>query len=287
LGLWRDILRVLGLTTDTRVHISAPGIDVIITGEPDQVRHLLSVVKHELERVAVRADRKKIGEGQVVRPTELDEMDSPYALPEAEEMVMPVRKEEITDEIQRKKEEIVKPGREERTPVDDETIDQPYTAMPARAEVRVTPVDPAARSVTAKRSPARDFGEGRPEAATLLPAKPFEERPSMSGAEDRSEPEHGTKIDSKPPLEPRPLPRDTEHTRFVRHNGRDEDTPPTPAEATEIAKNPSGPVIVPGSESNPFVTDGGPTLTPADSQNDLYGTDPEKKALRDSNPEVT
>jgi len=84
----------------------------VITGEPEQVRQLLSVVKHELERSAARRDlggrRKSIGAGKMVRPTDLDEMDSPYVLPEA--MVMPV--DEPTGELM-------------RTPVDEETVDDP------------------------------------------------------------------------------------------------------------------------------------------------------------------
>lgn len=128
---WRDILRALGLTNDARVHISAPKIDIVITGDPDQVRHLLGVVKHELERNAVRRElgaggrRKSMGSNQVVRPTELDEMDSPYVLPEA--TVRPV--DESTGELV-------------PTPVEDETIEEPKLRIPvipaARAEVRVT-----------------------------------------------------------------------------------------------------------------------------------------------------
>jgi hypothetical protein len=154
LGLWRDILRVLGFTSDARVQISAPGIDVVITGDPEQVRQLLSVVKHELERSAARRElegrRKSIGSSQVVRPTELDEMDSPYVLPEA--MVLPVE-ESTTGELV-------------RTPVDDETFDEEKPRIPAipaaRAEVRVTRAGDDAET-------AEVTFEPRPEAATLLP----------------------------------------------------------------------------------------------------------------------
>ena len=109
LGLWRDILRRLGFTNDARVHISAPGVDIMITGEPEQVRHLLGVVKYELERNLRWKDRdpraalpappekkrstKKTKVNQFVEPSELDEMDSPYAF--GKPLVMPV--EDDTD----------------------------------------------------------------------------------------------------------------------------------------------------------------------------------------------
>lgn len=94
MSFWRNILRVLGFSNDVRVQIRAPQIDVVITGDPERVRGLLSVVQSELERQSrvlepraqVRAaapsrPRRGKNESQVVRPTELDEMDSPYALP--------------------------------------------------------------------------------------------------------------------------------------------------------------------------------------------------------------
>jgi hypothetical protein len=154
LGLWRDILRVLGLTNDARVHISAPGIDVVITGDPEQVRSLLGVVKHELERSAARREitgrRKTSRSSQYVRPTELDEMDSPYVLPEA--MVVPV--EDTSAELM-------------RTPVDEETVDEPKRRLPtvpaARAEVRVTRAGDDAPTAEVN---ARAFQE---QAATLIP----------------------------------------------------------------------------------------------------------------------
>ena len=57
----------------------------------------MGVIRTELERKA-RRDRRlnKAASSQVVRPTELDEMDSPYALPEA--VVMPVPEEDRPDE---------------------------------------------------------------------------------------------------------------------------------------------------------------------------------------------
>ena len=99
MGLWQAILRLFGLTSDTRVQISAPGIDVVITGSPSQVRSLLAVVKNELEKGPRGHIRKRFDSSEVVRPTELDEMDSPYALPGA--ILAPVK----TDDRSRGKEE--------------------------------------------------------------------------------------------------------------------------------------------------------------------------------------
>jgi hypothetical protein len=102
----------LGLSEDARVRVRAPGIEVIITGDPDTVRSVLSAVKAEIGRSSNRRRgesviappgpapqaaapapavvqgrqggrrRKKGSVSQVVRPTDLDEMDSPYAIPE-------------------------------------------------------------------------------------------------------------------------------------------------------------------------------------------------------------
>lgn len=108
MGLWKDILRAFGLSDEVRVRIDAPGIDVVLTGDPHRVRALLSVVRQELEKnpemlkKPSRSRRRRArppgaaSPSQIVQPTELDEMDSPYALPEA--VVMPVRDEDVTDE---------------------------------------------------------------------------------------------------------------------------------------------------------------------------------------------
>lgn len=89
MSLWRAILRWFGLYREARVQITAPGIEVTLVGEPAQVRTLTGVIRTELERKA-RRDRRLNNKPQseVVLPTELDEMDSPYALPEA--VVLPV-----------------------------------------------------------------------------------------------------------------------------------------------------------------------------------------------------
>jgi hypothetical protein len=177
---------VLGLSGDARVHISAPGIDVVITGDPEQVRSLLGIVKYELERNArwkerrgpapqvapaiaapaappadaprrasTRARRPGGPRGsQMVLPTELDEMDSPYALPDA--LVMPV--EDTTGEHERET-----PGERaarDVTPREaDRYITEPATVVPERAaEPSVT-----GPSVYA----ASRGGDGRPPIARL------------------------------------------------------------------------------------------------------------------------
>lgn len=106
MGLWKNILRVFGLSDQVRVRIDAPGIDVVLTGDPHRVRALLSVVREELEKnpnmLSPKRGRRRrrqaqvASRSQIVQPTELDEMDSPYALPEA--VVMPVQDEEVTNE---------------------------------------------------------------------------------------------------------------------------------------------------------------------------------------------
>jgi len=114
---WRKLLALLGLTEDARVRVRAPGIEVIITGDPDLAKKVLAVVKQEIAHQSSRRrgdsvmaspaqqaqaqqpqmprqmaapqpqasggrNKKKAGHSQVVRPSELDEMDSPYAIPE-------------------------------------------------------------------------------------------------------------------------------------------------------------------------------------------------------------
>ena len=82
------MLRWLGLSTETQVHIVAPGLDITIAGEPRRVRHMLRVITDELgdpgsevEPTRSRAAPPLPRTSQVVRPSELDETDSPYALP--------------------------------------------------------------------------------------------------------------------------------------------------------------------------------------------------------------
>ena len=100
MSLWRSILRWFGFQREARVQITAPGIEVTLAGDPNQVRALMGVIRTELERRA-RRDRRfnKPVDSQIVRPTELDEMDSPYALPEA--VVLPVPDDEQPAEARR------------------------------------------------------------------------------------------------------------------------------------------------------------------------------------------
>ena len=61
----------------------APGIEVTITGDPELVRQVLEAVKAELaQKKRGREDpRARPALGPAVRPTALDELDSPYAIP--------------------------------------------------------------------------------------------------------------------------------------------------------------------------------------------------------------
>jgi len=91
----------LGLSSKwARVNVRAPGVSVTILGDREQAKRVLAVVKEELERShrrraigrqrsaarmpsSARIMEPSVGtDSQVVRPTDLDEMDSPYAIPE-------------------------------------------------------------------------------------------------------------------------------------------------------------------------------------------------------------
>lgn len=291
MGLWRDFLRVLGLSGDARVHVSAPGIDVVITGEPEQVRNLLGVVKYELERSARWRDRvpqpagaPAIAEGarrgvslrsagrtpQYVQPTELDEMDSPYALPDP--LVMPV--EDTTGERAR-------PEARERSRLEGARAHELRDR--ARSEsIRAAQQDARDRSKIEAHRPeghrfvteaatlvpdAYDSADDRgPTAAVVRAMSRVDVRPPVARAESPPSEVGNTKVDSKPPA-------------------LDGDEPER--EVTAIAANPSGPVHAPpgggtaatsGSSAggapairpaSPFVTDGGPTLTPPISDSEL------------------
>ena len=39
---WRKLLALLGLTEDARVRVRAPGIEVVITGDPDLAKRVLA-----------------------------------------------------------------------------------------------------------------------------------------------------------------------------------------------------------------------------------------------------
>jgi hypothetical protein len=87
---WKKFLAMLGLTDDARVHVRAKGIDVVITGDPKLVRRVLEAVRSELENrgrkkrtpASSNKDIKWETDSHMVLPSELDEMDSPYIIPE-------------------------------------------------------------------------------------------------------------------------------------------------------------------------------------------------------------
>ncbi|MBI4816878.1 MAG: hypothetical protein HY791_11500 [Deltaproteobacteria bacterium] len=97
---WRKLLTVLGLSNDARIHVRASDIEVTITGEPELVRQVLEVVRSEIERHQVKKRRATLAPGAMIPsgvpspsmmapptdslivPAELDDMDSPYAIPE-------------------------------------------------------------------------------------------------------------------------------------------------------------------------------------------------------------
>lgn len=90
-------MALLGLTDDARVHVRANGIDVVITGDPKLVRRVLEAVRDELEGRRKKSKRingpiKFDTDSHMVLPSELDDMDSPYIIPEhraVEESLLP------------------------------------------------------------------------------------------------------------------------------------------------------------------------------------------------------
>jgi hypothetical protein len=64
--------------------VRAPGLEVTITGEPELVKQVLEAVKAELAQKRRPRDdaRPRPALGPAVRPTALDELDSPYAIPQ-------------------------------------------------------------------------------------------------------------------------------------------------------------------------------------------------------------
>ncbi len=198
MSMFRRLLRTLGLSSDARVHINAPGIDVVITGDPDKVRAMFGAVKNELERqarpaVAPSSPKKPVfglGAGaldkprraassKMVRPTELDDMDSPYALPEAR--VVPVESarpydQADTDEKQRQEapgaatlqrlvQDLEATRKKQRA---DEEPEPEVTAVEQRLEQRIPAGDDAGTvQVRARNLPRR--GDAFEAAPTLLP----------------------------------------------------------------------------------------------------------------------
>ena len=183
MGPWRSILRWFGLQREARVQITAPGIEVTLAGDPAQVRSLMGVIRAELERKA-RRDRRmtKAADSQIVRPTELDEMDSPYAFPEA--VVMPVPDDEPS--------EARRARRAEMTSEEPPTLPPPLSA----SDVHLT-TDPSLQVAGAP------FGADDVEAAqTALTAHPRDWSPVPSLA-DRPTPPlvHGVRAVSPTDLE--------------------------------------------------------------------------------------
>lgn len=109
LGLLGALLRRLGLSRETRVHVSIDGLDVVLRGDADRVRYMLGVITAALHDAASPSDEgprgvedTRIGAGtnrpsvraarlssdQVLVPSDLDESDAPYALPEAESLAL-------------------------------------------------------------------------------------------------------------------------------------------------------------------------------------------------------
>lgn len=92
------------------MHITAPGLDIVMSGEPREVRRILSVVTDALENrtegrsplsgnVPGEPSRKpRAHYSQVVLPSDLDETDSPYAVPAHEPHVRPVREDPRIEE---------------------------------------------------------------------------------------------------------------------------------------------------------------------------------------------
>lgn len=187
MGLFKALLRALGLSNDARVKISAPGIEVELTGDPERVSALLDVVKHELEggprRVAGRRPPTRrrhhapapAMDSKVVRPTELDEMDSPYALPEA--VVMPVAEDEVATDEQRVRHRRMKaPLAGEATTLEPDTqVPRAFRDGPSEETLGYDdePPDDEATAVSPNPSgPVKAASRLPAEPATLVPREP-------------------------------------------------------------------------------------------------------------------
>jgi hypothetical protein len=92
MNLKRRLLALLGLSSDAKVNVRTEDVDVTILGDSRHVQIVLESVRASLEEIlnnksGVRLNDATGGiglntESLVVRPTELDEKDSPYAIPE-------------------------------------------------------------------------------------------------------------------------------------------------------------------------------------------------------------
>jgi hypothetical protein len=166
---WRKLLALLGLSNDARVRVRAPGIEVILTGEPELVRAVLHVVKAEIERVhrirrmggarpgapippappgavqpaplppGASGSRRRTGSNsdsqQIVLPSELDDMDSPYAIPEHR----PARPEDESTPIENEAVPISGSEGEDTAPGQDALKAAEITSGPSVATVEAPP----------------------------------------------------------------------------------------------------------------------------------------------------
>ncbi len=186
MSFWRDMLRVLGLSNDARVQISAPGIDVVITGEPLQVRALLGVVKNELERSA-RRPQKVLRTSQIVQPTELDEMDSPYALPEADALVQPVAEGDPPTEEAEAKPAAAPPVRVAKPGVGEPGVDAPgVEGEPSTADEDLSAVSGVWSDDEQPSTVEQTSDEGSTD--PKVPKTPIEERMTARRAEPKARP---------------------------------------------------------------------------------------------------
>lgn len=75
-----------GRSPRARARLRTEGLDVVIQGEPAAVHRLVKTVRRAMEaEVQVQAATRRTS-APVVQPRELDEADSPYALPEAAQL---------------------------------------------------------------------------------------------------------------------------------------------------------------------------------------------------------
>ena len=92
MNLKRRLLALLGLSNDAKVNVRTEDVDVTILGSPEQVQAVLEAVRGSLEQILAGKSGRRLSdpeasfglntESLIVRPTELDEKDSPYAIPE-------------------------------------------------------------------------------------------------------------------------------------------------------------------------------------------------------------
>ena len=92
MNLKRRLLALFGLSNDAKVNVRTENVDVTILGDSRQVQVVLEAVRTSLEQLLHQESGGQLKdpdsnfglntESLVVHPTELDEKDSPYAIPE-------------------------------------------------------------------------------------------------------------------------------------------------------------------------------------------------------------